>query len=75
MNEREWYDRIDRHSALRKRNSDDSRMMRGHCGTCYYTGALGSNNYGPDGVTGYWCSLLKLPVSGSLVCDHWRRDN
>lgn len=74
MDERDWYDRMDRHPALRERNNEDSVRMRGHCGDCRSTGQVGSGNYGPPGVSGYWCRRHGVPVSGNLTCDNYVSD-
>jgi len=74
MDEREWYAQMDRHPALRQYNSQDNVHLKGHCGDCRSTGTVGSNDYGPPGVSGYWCRRHQVPVSGNLTCNNWVSD-
>lgn len=72
MNERDWYDQMNSHPEIHDRQIGSGG---GTCGTCRHTGRVGSNDYGPPGVRGYWCQHLHVPVSGSKTCRYWRDDH
>lgn len=70
MDPNEWYSRMDKHPEIREKTYRDP----GICAGCKGTGVVGHGNHGMQGVSGYWCRWLQVPVSGQKTCSRWASD-
>jgi hypothetical protein len=74
MSEAEWYRQMDANDRMLESKFGHLSNSLGQCGSCRHTGTLGSGEYGPRGVAGYWCSRHSMPVGGRKTCSNWTPD-